>query len=92
MPQDSLLVDSPHPSQLILPTYGLRPKLPVGGHLSHFLPYWETLTNDPWVLGVIAHGYALEFEHQPPRFNAVLQTLLRSSTGSVLLEEVGGRL
>ena len=74
---------------LLFPTYGLRPELPVGGRLSHFLPYWKTLTDDPWILEVIAQGYALEFQDGPPRFNAVLNTPIRSGAGSVLLEEIG---
>lgn len=37
---------------------GLRP---VGGCLTNYLPAWQSITNDKWVLGVIQDGYAPQF-------------------------------
>ena len=43
-----------------------RPELQVGGRLSHFLPEWEEVTSDSWVLGVVARGLSIPFRQQPP--------------------------
>ena len=39
--------------------------MPVGGRLSRFLPFWQSITSDQWVLQVVEHGYRLEFESPP---------------------------
>ena len=46
-------------------TYCLKPQVPVGGRLSLFLPFWQSITTDQWVLQVVKHGYRLEFESPP---------------------------
>lgn len=78
---------APDPLTLTDPTYALRPDLPVGGRLTHFLPFWEKLTSDDWVLGIIRRGYRMELIKTPP-FSGVRVTPLRNG-GSVLLEEMG---
>lgn len=39
---------------------------PVGGRLQQFLPIWQSITSDKWVLGIIQHGYCLELTSNPP--------------------------
>lgn len=38
-------------------TYCLCPLLPLGGHLSHFMDFWRTVTTDSWVLSIVAYGF-----------------------------------
>ena len=76
----------PTAAQLDGAVYCLRPQLPLGGRLSAFLPFWEEITSDQWVLSVIRNGYSLELITCPPR-TGVRLTILRDG-GSVLLDEV----
>ena len=39
--------------------------LPVGGRLSAFLPFWESITQDRWVLDIVKWGYFLPFHDYP---------------------------
>jgi len=41
--------------------------LPLAGRLKYFLPVWEQITRDPWVLQVVS-GYLIEFSHTPIQF------------------------
>ena len=43
-----------------------RPDLKVGARISYFLPQWEEVTSDTWVLGVVARGLPITFHQQPP--------------------------
>ena len=38
---------------------------PVGGRLSNFVEGWKRITNDPYVLSIIAKGYRLRFTSPP---------------------------
>ena len=38
---------------------------PVGGRLSSFVEGWKRITNDPYVLSVVAKGYRLRFTSPP---------------------------
>ena len=38
---------------------------PVGGRLSNFVEGWKRITNDPYVLSIIAKGYRLRFMSPP---------------------------
>ena len=38
--------------------------LPQAGRLKHFLPAWEQITKDPWILQVVS-GYQIEFLDYP---------------------------
>ena len=78
---------APNPSPLEQDTLCIRPSLPPAGRLTHFLPFWEKVTSDPWVLKVIRSGYLLEIAKQLPSRRKILTTPLRDG-GHVLLEEV----
>ena len=48
-------------------TYCLREKIPVAGHLAHFLALWEEITQaDGWILEIIHQGYSFELTPLPP--------------------------
>ena len=68
--------------------YCLKPDLPVGGRISHFLPFWKSITQDGWVLKVVEFGYLLNLE-RVPRFNGLRETQIRADN-VVLREEVTG--
>ena len=38
---------------------------PVGGRLSNFVEGWKRITNDPYVLSIVARGYRLRFTSPP---------------------------
>ena len=38
---------------------------PVGGRLSNFMEGWKRITNDPYVLSIVAKGYRLRFTSPP---------------------------
>ena len=38
---------------------------PVGGRLSNFVEGWKRITNDPYVLSILAKGYRLRFTSPP---------------------------
>ena len=38
---------------------------PVGGRLSNFVEGWKCITNDPYVLSIVAKGYRLRFTSSP---------------------------
>ena len=38
---------------------------PVGGRLSNFVEEWKRITNDPYVLSIVAKGYRLRFTSPP---------------------------
>ena len=43
----------------------LRPDIPVGGRLAHFVEQWEELTDNKWVLSILSgyhSGYLLLFQ------------------------------
>ena len=52
--------------------------LPLAGRLKHFVPMWENITRDPWVLQVVS-GYLIEFSstpiqsHPPPLIHTSLE-------------------
>ena len=65
---------------------------PVGGRLSKYLPVWQTLTSDRWVLEIIESGYALEFEIFP-KFRGVRETKVSNHSDlQILMEEVNSLL
>ena len=39
---------------------------PVGGRLSNFVEGWKRITNDPYVLSIVAKGYRLSFYESTP--------------------------
>jgi hypothetical protein len=44
--------------------------LKVGGRLCHFVPFWETLSRDPWILCSICEGVKINFINTPFQTNA----------------------
>ena len=61
---------------------------PVGGRLSQFLPEWESLTNDQWVLEIIREGYKLPFVTPPDLSLQPLETHVpRDRSQEALLRE-----
>ncbi|XP_064412326.1 uncharacterized protein LOC135355709 [Latimeria chalumnae] len=53
--------------------------LPTGGRLSAFLPAWEAITTDQWVLEVIRSGYAIQFKESLPDSSPSLPRLSDSA-------------
>ena len=39
---------------------------PVGSRIGHYLPRWQAITSDKWVLQIVQQGYALLFLEIPP--------------------------
>ncbi len=66
---------------------------PVGGRLSFFLPAWQRITSDKFVLEVIRQGFTLPFVRPPPlSLSPVETTLLLLSKRLALWEEVSSLL
>ena len=63
------------------------PEIPVGGRLAHFLPEWEKITSDKWVLEVIREGYKLEFLEKPP-FLGIKPTNVPQKDQILISEEI----
>ena len=63
------------------------PEIPVGGRLTHFLPEWEKITQENWVLSIIKEGYKLEFIQKPP-FQGIKSTLVNTKNLVLLKAEV----
>lgn len=40
-------------------------RIPVGECLRHFLPAWEEVVSNLWVLNVIKNGYSVQFSYLP---------------------------
>ena len=47
-----------------MPTGLARQSLPVAGRIKHFLPNWEKLTQDTWVLETV-EGFMVPFRQKP---------------------------
>jgi len=61
----------------------------VAGRLTHFLPFWLTITTDTWVLEVVRSGYSIELDDQPP-WSGLRPTKQPPSAVATLTEEVEG--
>ena len=68
--------------------------IPVGGRLAQFAQNWEELYPGRWVLGVVRHGYRIEFTADPPsRFRPRGTSVPHDvSKRSVLEEEIAALL
>lgn len=65
------------------------PYLSVGGRLERFLPDWERLPRDEYVIETIARGHLLPFmKNSKPTFRGVKYTCVAKDKMIVLLEEV----
>ena len=74
-----------HPD-LTPPKFCQHPSLLLGGRLSHFLPFWQGITTDKWVLSVVQFGYQIDLLSPPPSMSP-RYTRLRDGE-DVLLAEV----
>ena len=72
-------------------TMCLREEIPVVGWLREFLPFWEKVFTDQWVLNIIQHGYSIELL-QVPHFNGVCRTNQPLLGADVLSDEVDSLL
>ena len=59
----------------------------MGGRLRHFLPKWEQITRDQWVLNIIKEGYKLEFIQKPP-FSGIKETKVRKKDQALIDSEI----
>ena len=50
----------------VLPLIALQGRVPVGGRLRWFLPKWEEIAKDDWVVSVVRDGYQIPFLQPPP--------------------------
>ena len=64
-PRAALLRTVPRDSSF-LPPPPIRPDLPVGARLLHFPQAWSRITDDPWILSVVRHGYVIPLSQPPP--------------------------
>ena len=68
-----------------------KPEIPVGGRLSHFLPEWQRITSDKWVLDLVEHGYKLEFLKKPP-FLGIKPTNVPVQNQNIIKQEINAML
>ena len=87
-PQSLLSAFAGRTADLTGDVYCLQPHLPLAGRLTNFLSFWQSITQDHWVLSVIREGYHLDFARPPPP-TVVRATVLRGEKQSALLDEVG---
>ena len=59
----------------------------VAGWLVHFLPFWEVIQADHWVLEIICQGYSIELV-QTPQFQGVMSTQVPLDGPEVPFNEV----
>ena len=84
-PSPSLPPPSPNPSDY---ARDLFPG-PVGGRLCLFLSAWQTITQDPFMLSVVAHGFQISvFPVFPGVLRKTTPTLRDSSAHLTVLEEI----
>jgi len=63
----------------------------VAGRLAHFLPFWQKITRDAWVLDIVQNGYKIELTSTHPT-RGVVPTKPPPSGIDTLSEEVAGLL
>ena len=63
----------------------------MAGRLKEFLPFWEQITSDRWVLNILRRGYSIERLHIPP-FTVVQSTRPPTLGTDLLSSEVAGLL
>ena len=65
----------------------LTSNIPPTGRLKYFLPVWQRITQDPWILQVI-QGYQLELLSTPTQHSHVTHPRLTQVEQNVLDQEV----
>jgi hypothetical protein len=63
------------------------PEIPVGGCLNKFLPNWEKIATDQWVLSIIKEGYKLEF-FQKPSWTGIKKTIISQKNVDIFMQEI----
>ena len=61
--------------------------LPIAGRLKHFLPAWERVTKDPWVLQV-TQGYLIEFMTEPVQTCTPINTFTTQEDQNLIDQKV----
>ena len=61
--------------------------LPIAGRLKHFLPAWEQVTKDPWVLQV-TQGYLIEFMTKPAQTRTPISMFTTQENQNLIDQEV----
>ena len=69
----------------------VRPDIPVGGRLYHFLHRWRQVTSDRWVIEVIERGLAIDLVSTPP-WQGIIPTPASGRGAEFLTQEVEGML
>ena len=65
----------------------MKPEIPVGGRLTHFVEKWKSITTDQWLIDLVAEGYKLEF-NKIPKFQGVKETHVTSTNLELISLEV----
>lgn len=74
-------------SELKVIIYQNQAEIPVGGRLRFFRDNWEKITDDQWVLSVIAEGYKLEFLEMP-FWTGIRKTSVSLKDSDILIQEI----
>ena len=61
---------------------------PVGGRLSNFVEGWKRITNDPYVLSIVAKGYRLRFTSPPLLRQTPWEIRSPQDPQEILLEQI----
>ena len=82
--------------QTLLPSLGISLNMdiarqeaqrPVGARLQHFLPNWQAITDDPWILNTI-RGYSLELTSTPRQHHPTPPIALNQEKSAALTAEI----
>ena len=82
--------------QTLLPSLGISLNMdiarqeaqrPVGARLQHFLPNWQAMTDDPWILKTI-RGYSLELTSTPRQHHPTPPIALNQEKSAALTAEI----
>ena len=57
----------------------------MGARLLLFESQWVQITQNPWVLEIIRHGYTLEFQNSTPMFQGIKRTILSNAKQKEIL-------
>jgi len=66
--------------------YCIRPELSTAGRLRHFLPFWEKVTDNEWVLSIVRSGYFIELKNPPPVTGARVTPAKRATRDAMAAE------
>lgn len=82
---------------LKLPVYPSDDEVPIGARLAAFLPRWQALLTDRWILSIVREGLNITFSSPPPLTrtpvwiqvpgNQEKAAVLRAEVASLLLKQ-----